>query len=78
MKFRILRGCHGQKINGRTVLFSQGDVVESDTDLAARFNSNGNLGKKFVPVADDTPVTVRAGAVPAATPTQKAQQSAVA
>jgi hypothetical protein len=69
MRFRVLRGCHAQNdpATGRPVEYYQGDVLESDSDLATRFNSG--LGKKFDRVPDDTPVTVKgkkANAVPVA------------
>lgn len=51
MKFRMIRGRHSDT-TGRYI---KGDVIESDIDLAAKFNSPGSI--KFVKVSDDTPAT---------------------
>jgi hypothetical protein len=68
MKFRLLRGCHaegrypqGHRLAGRSIEYIPGDVVESNSDLAVRFNAPGSLGRKFDPVPEDTPVTDKTG-----------------
>jgi hypothetical protein len=64
MKFRILQGAHsqgfyppGHQLAGKPIEYATNDVVESDSDLARRFNHPGHLGPKFEHVPDDTPVT---------------------
>lgn len=55
-KFRLLDGSHVVS-NEPLKLVSKGEIVESDSDLAAKFGSN-----KFEPVADDKPVAPKAKA----------------
>ena len=63
MKFRVLRGNHaegkypdGHPWAGRSIIYENGEVVDSKTNLA-RFNNPGPLGPKFQRLYDKTPAT---------------------
>lgn len=65
MRFKILRGKHAQKVDGKTVVYKAGEVIDSKVDLVAKFNSPNAV--KFERV-DDAAKPGPAAAVAAPTP----------
>lgn len=58
MKFKVIDGKHQEftTVDGRvkTTIYKKGEVIETDVDLAAKFN-RGSYSIKFELVSDDTP-----------------------
>jgi hypothetical protein len=70
MKFKLLAGKHVQRDSaGVQRAYKPGDVIESEVDLAMRFNAPGS--RKFEPVLEETPLK---GGAPTPHPLPRAPQ----
>lgn len=69
MRFKVLSGKHAQKDkDGKVVVYRQGDIVETNSDLVAKFNSPNAV--KFERVEDGPTVQQRPASAAQPTPAQ--------